>query len=193
MKNVIFIAFLMLVFSCNSGRESNEETENVSPADVEETGGALQVMESTSPNTMEVPAKEWLVKTIENYFHPDDEGFKDISAFSTDEYVEFKQDAMNVNIPDELTEEEFRKKWKHRNVELIGIQNGFMISAQDYHTVKVTECTLKKEIDENTLVFNVVVEDLVYKGKYIREVTVSKAGNSFIINDVAEIEEVLPE
>ncbi len=194
MKNVFFLGFLMLLFSCNSEKVSNSESvEEPKEAEAEEIDGALQVMDLSPRNSMEVPAKQWLVRTIESYFDPDDDEFMDISYFSTDEYVEFKQDAMSVNIPDELTEKEFRVKWKHRNVELIGMQNGFMISAQDYHTVKVTECNLKDQIDESTSLFNVVVEDLVYKGKYIREVTVSKAGNSFIINDVAEIKEILPE
>ena len=194
------LGFLFLVFliACNSSsKESNVQTENELDSTLVGNEAIVTSEENSDKddsNTGELAqsAEKWLVSTIENYFHPVDGEPVDISSFSTDEYTEFKQDAMNLNNPS-FSEEEFREKWKHKNLDLIGMQNGFMISAQDYHTIKVTEVKLKNQINEETWLFEVVVEDVVYKGKYWREVVVSKAGNSFLIEDVMEIKEQLPQ
>lgn len=192
------LLFLVFLIACNSNSKE-ASVQNESELDSTLVGNeTIEISEADSKkdnfdtDELTQSAQKWLVSTIENYFHPMDGEHTDISSFSTDEYTEFKQDAMNLNNPS-FSEEEFREKWKHKNLDLIGMQNGFMISAQDYHTIKVTEAKLKDKINEETWLFEVVVEDLEYKGKYWREVVVSKAGNSFLIEDVMEIKEEHPQ
>src|SRR5690606_7840418 len=86
-------------------------------------------------------AGEWLVIAIEDFFANFGETGGDYSSFCTDRYVEFKKDATHVNIDGYLNEEEFMQKWKHKQLEFAGVNDGFLISGQDFGTIQITRCT----------------------------------------------------
>jgi len=86
-----------------------------------------------------------------------------------------------------LTPKAFQKKWKKDyNTKYSGMSVGFMISGQDWNTIKITDCTLKNKIANGGYIFKTVVEDIEAKAKYNRDVKVIRSGKTFLIDDVLE-------
>lgn len=130
-------------------------------------------------------AKQWLKTSIENAFATDND-----ENIYTKEYIEYKEDAINVayDTDESLSEEGFHNKWKDKfDTKYAGIGAGFMISGQDWSTIKVTECELLSKT-ENTYTFKTLIEDIGegFEQKYNRDITVITKGNTFLISDIKE-------
>lgn len=194
---IILLSAAILLASCNGKhKDTNNVTDSVhtnakdtirqkTPA----TGNAAQEL---SPEAAK--AKEWLIANIEsslnkangNMENSNEEAEKEVKNIYTTQYSAYKIDAINVDLDDGLTEDEFITKWKGKyNPELAGIGFGFLIPEQDYGLIKVTNCKLKNKTPDG-FVFNVVLEDTNYHKKYNRDIRVIEVANSFLIDDVLE-------
>lgn len=86
--------------------------------------------------------KSWVTKIIIDFVNSDDlkAAYNKMHSKLTNNYYNYKQDAMNLEYSDEMTEEEFHKKWKAKyNTKYVG-KGGFFISAQDNGTIGIPIC-----------------------------------------------------
>ena len=129
-------------------------------------------------------AKKWLIESIETNFKTP-EGL--IDSICTKDYATYKSDAIGVEYDGGMTQQAFEKKWKNKfDVKHVGIGTGFLISGQDWETIKVTKCELSPiELKEGYL-FETIIEDLPSKTIYKRDIKVIQSGKSFLIADVLE-------
>lgn len=135
-------------------------------------------------------AKEWLKKSIVDYFKADITGQEKIMQnITTRPYYQYKTEATNVDMDTEgsLTLKEFQHKWEHTfNPKYAGINTGFLISAQDWTTIAVKKCDLDAISGDSAFVFDVVLEDTGTKDHFNRKIGVVKKNNAFLIADVIE-------
>jgi len=135
--------------------------------------------------------KAWLTGVIEDYTNGKDPkaAFEDLRKSLTDDYYNYKQDAINLeydNCDAALTAKTFKKKWQNKyNTKFVG-SGGFLISAQDNGKVKVTHCHLMKQLEQNASLYKVLIEDLDFKSKFDREIKVVDRGGKLLIDDVVE-------
>ena len=129
-------------------------------------------------------AKKWLIESIETNFKTT-EGL--IDSICTKDYATYKSDAIGVEYDGGMTQQAFEKKWKNKfDVKHAGIGTGFLISGQDWETIKVTKCESSPiELKEGYL-FETIIEDLPSKTIYKRDIKVIQSGKSFLIADVLE-------
>jgi hypothetical protein len=135
--------------------------------------------------------KTWLINVIEAY--PNDEdpnrGFENLKKSLTDDYANYKQDAINLEYDSSdsaMTEADFNKKWQHKyNTEFVG-NGGYIISGQDNGRIKVTRCKFLKNLGKEASLYKVRIEDLDFKATYNRDIKVVAVNNKLFIDDVVE-------
>lgn len=182
MKRTI-IASLFLIIGCKEEKKDAVATqpepevkENVVPEDKPQGNESEE-------------AKKWLEKNIEDYFKSDLGNLdKNMQKMTTKEYYDYKGDAMNVDmdVDGSLTEKEFNDKWKGKfNTKKAGVGVGFLIAGQDWDKIQVTKCQLISE-NENSFLFDVVLNDKAFKSEYPTQVKVIKENGSFLIADVLQ-------
>lgn len=194
---IIFLSSAILLVSCNGKHNAHQESSDSMDTNVKDSihqnipvaGSTAQEVSSEADK-----ARAWLIVNIENSLNKangrmetsNEEAEEEVKSIYTPQYSAYKIDAINVDLDDGLTEDEFITKWKGKyNPELAGIGFGFLIPEQDYGLIKVTNCKLKNKTAHG-FVFNVVLEDTNYKKKYNRDIKVVIAENSFLIEDVLE-------
>lgn len=129
-------------------------------------------------------AKIWLIKAIETTFKTNQ---GEMAGICTPQYEAYKTDAIGVDMDGGMTLSEFKKKWhKKYNTNLAGASVGFMISGQDWQSIKVSKCELKNKTADGAYLFESVIEDIGPNVKYKRDVKVIPADKSFLISDVLE-------
>ncbi|MBB6274544.1 hypothetical protein HDF26_005022 [Pedobacter cryoconitis] len=192
LSTIIFSSILLI--SCNGQHKENQKTTLT-----KDTSTLDSTHKSTSITKKEdLPeiskAKTWLTTAIENSLNKangnmensNTEAEGNANTIYTKQYYDYKDDAINVDLDDGLTNEEFFLKWKDKyNPELAGVGTGFLIPEQDYGHISVSQCELKKKI-ANGFIFNLVIADPQYKKKYKMDIKVIRNANSFLIDDVME-------
>lgn len=131
--------------------------------------------------------KEWLKKNIESFFNNDANFMKGFSHLCTEEYAEFKNDATNIDLDGGMTEAEFKSKWGRRYSEYAGIGEGFMIAGSDFGKIEITKCDFKNVTEMKNLMYEVIIIDKTFNSKFIRNVVLTKNGDSFLIDNVEEV------
>ncbi|WP_367864535.1 hypothetical protein [Pedobacter sp. WC2423] len=190
---IILLSTAILLISCNGKHNDTKKiTDSVhtNAKDVihQKIPSGNNSAQPLSPEV--VKAKEWIIANIENSLNKGHDTIEDSNeeakSIYTTQYSAYKIDAINVDLDDGLTEDEFITKWKGKyNPKLAGIGFGFLIPEQDYGLIKVTECKLKNKTPDG-FVFNVVLEDTNYHKKYNRDIRIIVAEKSFLIDDVLE-------
>ncbi|KPE52239.1 hypothetical protein [Chryseobacterium indologenes] len=182
MKRTI-IASLFLIIACK--KEKKEPVTKAEPQKVE-------IKENTASENGKdesQAAQKWLKENIEAYFKTDLGSMdKAMQKITTQEYYDYKTDAMNVDmdVDGSLTEKEFQDKWKSKfNTEKAGVGSGFLISAQDWIHVEVSDCELESS-SKNSYLFRVTLSDDGFKAKYPSQIKVVKEEGKFLIADVLE-------
>jgi hypothetical protein len=182
MKSVFSLFLIILViFSCTN--DSSKETDTLAQTKIDST--------VTDQKLYPDQAKEWLMKSIENEFSDplfeDKERIDHPKNIYTNTYEEYKTDAIGVEYDSGMTQAAFKEKWsKIYNTKLAGIGNGFLISAQNWGKIKITDCALLEPQNEVFLMFHVIIEDLEFKTKYRRDIKVVKQKGKYKIDDVLE-------
>ncbi len=199
---ITFLFPAIMLISCK-GQHKNEQNMMSS----KDTGSHDSISHSqpvVAPNKLDKAdlniankAKEWLIYNVEhdlngangNAENSNEEAEQDKKSIYTKQYDEYKNDAMNVDLDEGLSQEQFYDKWKDKyNPKFAGIGTGLLIAGQDdgnYGLIKVTHCDLKNKLAEG-FVFNVVIEDLDAKKKYNRDIKVIPSADTFLIDDVME-------
>jgi hypothetical protein len=182
-QSVVFLFIISVFYSCTNSQ--NDVTDTLALQDSLRLDSIAKAQKLIGED-----AKTWLVKSIENEFADprfESEDQDKRPSIYTPQYEEYKTDAISIDYDGGMTEEQFKAKWsKKYDTKLAGIGNGFLISSQDWGKVKVTSCNLKNENTNDTLVFDVILEDLEFKGKFKRDIKVIKNGSSYLIDDILE-------
>ncbi|MDR2228906.1 MAG: hypothetical protein LBE39_05505 [Flavobacteriaceae bacterium] len=185
MTKKIFIIGALAILSCKE--RPKKETAEIS---VQQSGSA--VYDDEKKETDE--AHNWLETHIENYFAGDlgnlDKMMKDMT---TKDYYDYKSDAMNVDmdVDGSLTKKEFEQKWKAKfDTSKAGVGIGFLITGQDWDSIKVVKCQLISQKGEEFL-FDVILSDASHQLSYPIKVKVIKENNEFLIADVLQ-EDIQP-
>lgn len=182
MKSVFALLLIVFaIFSCT--KNSSEETETINQSTIDST--------EIDPKLYPDQVKDWLIKSIENEFS--DPLFEDSAKIAhpndiyTNAYEEYKTDAIGIEYDGGMTEAAFKEKWsKIYNTKYAGIGTGFLISAQDWGKIKVTDCKLIEPQNDAFLMFHVIIEDLEFKSKYTRDIKVVKQEGKYKIDDILE-------
>jgi hypothetical protein len=194
---IIILSSAILLVSCNGKHNEGKKLagsidSNVNDSIHQHTNVAGKAIQEASSEA--VKAREWLIISIENSLNkahgnvenPNEEAEEDVKSIYTTQYNAYKIDAINVDLDDGLTEDEFIEKWKGKyNPELAGVGYGFLVPEQDYGLIKVTHCELKNKTTDG-FVFKVSIEDTSNHTKYNRDIKVVIAAKSFLIDDVLE-------
>lgn len=177
---LILLSSLFLIISCKEKKTEKVSEHTTSPKE--------NLVLENKPNESE-DAKNWLTGSIEKFFKTDlstmDSAMQNIT---TKDYYEYKTDATNVDmdVDGSLTDKEFNQKWKSTfNTEKAGIGVGFLIAGQDWNEIKVSKCNFISQND-NTYLFDVMLEDKEYKAEYPIQVKVVKEKDGFRIADVLQ-------
>jgi hypothetical protein len=167
--------------SCQKNKISEEQTDITKTETKPKADTTISVV--TNVDSAKI-AKKWLISTIEDSFK---NNMGEYDKICTKKYAEYKSDATGVGMDGGMDENAFKKKWKKEyDTKYAGMGVGFMISGQDWVTIKVTDCTLKNKTAHGDYIFQTIVEDIGPKVKYNREVKVIRSGNKFLIDDVLE-------
>ena len=200
-KNIIpLLASFTFFFSCKKIEKKAEnpaktvsQTENLLLAKKD----SVKTEANLSQNTNEIAkAKIWLVSGIEEYLNKqnglqentNEEAEGNTKSIFTKKYEEYKSDAINIDLDTDgsLTLQEFQKKWKNDfDCKYVGYDSGFLVGAQDWGLIKVTQCDYKTT-EKGQLIFSVIISDTENKLNYPRDIKVIPSGKSFLISDVLE-------
>ncbi len=179
------IALTLTSCSTNSTNNSNNSDTTSATNSTHSNSGTNKLLTDTAK------VKAWLIGVIENYTNSQDpkHAFENLKKSLTDNYYNYKQDAINLeydNGDTAINEQTFKKKWKDKyNIKYVG-NGGFMISAQDNGKIKVTKCTFIKNLGQNASLYKVLIEDLDFKTKFNRDIKVVTVNNKLFIDDVIE-------
>jgi len=194
---IIIVSSAILLVSCNGKHNEGKQPEgsidsSANDAVHQTTPTAGKAIQGASSEAAK--AREWLIIGIENSLNKahgnlensNEEAEEDVKSIYTTQYSAYKIDAINVDLDDGLTEDEFIAKWKGKyNPKLAGVGYGFLVPQQDYGLIKVTHCELKNKTPDG-FVFKVSIEDTSNHTKYNRDIKVVIAAKSFLIDDVLE-------
>ncbi|WP_052496348.1 hypothetical protein [Pedobacter lusitanus] len=187
----------ILLISCNGQQKNNQKVTGLKDTQAQDSiqKPIPATAKTTQENLPEISkAKSWLTAAIENSLNKangnmentNEEAEENIKSIYTKQYDEYKDDAINVDLDNGLTSEEFFTKWKDKyNPKLAGIGTGLFIPEQDYGLIKVTHCELKNKIGDN-FIFSVVIEDTESKIKHNRDIRLIPSGSTFLIDDIME-------
>jgi hypothetical protein len=181
-KILIIPAIFLTLISCTDFSANSEQI--ISNASKQENVVNTNIIQDTTY------IKNWLSEVIINYLNGDDlnVSYNNMRSALTDKYYNYKQDAINLEYGEEMTEEEFHQKWKAKyNTKYVG-KGGFFISPQDNGKIEIPSCVLLKSLGDTAQIFHVVIHDLRWKSNYVRDITIVSKNNNLFIDDVKEYE-----
>ena len=98
---------------------------------------------------------------------------------------------VDMDVDGSLTKKEFEQKWKAKfDTSKAGVGPGFLITGQDWDSIKVVKCQLISQKGEEFL-FDVILSDASHQLSYPIKVKVIKENNEFLIADVLQ-EDIQP-
>jgi len=180
----LFIATLslFLIWSCQNKPQQSETTPTADTTEVTKSVDSEPVNPDNDIDTED--AVRWLTEVIES--HLNDGGYP-MEDICTPKYYEYKMDAVQVGYDGGLNDEQFRKKWSSDyDIKHAGLGTGFMISGQDWGTIKVTKCVPVSDGKKGFLMLNVTIDDKDMKAAYHRDIKIVPVGKAYLIDDVVE-------
>jgi len=194
-SSIIFSSILLV--SCNGQHKDSPKTTGLKDTNSQDSIQKITPITKTTDKE-DLPeiakAKDWLIKAVENSLNKvngsmentNEEADGNAKSIYTKQYNAYKDDAMNVDLDDGLTNDEFFVKWQDRyNPKLAGVGTGLLIPEQDYGLIKVQSCELKTKIADG-FIFKVVIEDTESKTRHNRDIKVIRSADTFLIDDVME-------
>ena len=180
-KYLIIPTFLLTL--CNFGAKFSETSDQsfatISKQDSIEN---INVIKDT------VQVKKWLTKVITDYLNSNDlnVAYNNMRNALTDSYYNYRQDAINLEYGDQITEEEFHQKWKMKyDTKYVG-KGGFFIPTQDHGTISIIECRLLNALSDKAQIYHLVIRDLRWKTDFVRDITVVSIHHKLFIDDIKE-------
>lgn len=182
-KFFIIPAFLITLIGCGTDFSAKSEQINSNTSKEDSVVKANPINDTTL-------IKNWLKKVIVEYVNSDGlkEAYITMQSKLTSDYYNYKQDAINLEYGEEMTEEEFHQKWKTKyDTKYVG-KGGFFISAQDNGEIDIPICSFLKPLGDTANIFHVVIRDLRWKTNYVRDIKIVSKNNKLLIDDVKEYE-----
>lgn len=182
-KILIIPTILLALISCGTDISKKPEQINSNTSKQDNAVKTNSIQDTTL-------IKNWLTKVIIDYVNDEDLKAADNNMRSalTDDYYNYKQDAISLEYNEEMTEEEFHQKWKAKyDTRYVG-KGGFFISAQDNGTIDIPVCTLLKSLGDTAQIFHVVIRDLRWETNHVRDITIISKDNKLLIDDIKEYE-----
>lgn len=146
---------------------------------------ATLIVSTTLSTAQATDAKVWLTTAVKEFYDQDShQHFRDIT---TEQYAEYKQDAICVvyDCENSLTEEQFEKKWSETyDISYAGFGESFLTGQQDWGNIIMSKCELTSEPERGTYLFDTVVEDTMFELTYSIEILVKRTTDGFKIDDV---------
>jgi|GEM_PF-5511640 len=134
-----------------------------------------------------VLAGKWLKIVVEEYFDNFQKLKGSYKHICTPQYAAMKWDASNVDLPGGLSEEAFVKKYGPKDLEYKGLRETFMIASSEFGKVVVANYFVK-EVTPKGYLINASIQDQTFGSRFLREVHVIKSGNTFLIDNILELE-----
>ena len=178
MKKYILLSIFVMMISCKD--------ENMKFLDLTESPTYKDTIEN-NPNLEVNRAKEWLSQKVNHYFNNHNISLEEeMRKMTTQDYYQYKMDAMSVDLDGSLTSREFKNKWKDKfNISKAGAGVGFLISGQDWDSIKMSKCELVS-VKDNTYLFDVILLDKGFKTHYPSQIKIIKSKTDFLIADVLQ-------
>jgi hypothetical protein len=168
--NYLVPVFCLFLLACTP-KSTGNTTDDSTPPEEEEVNVPDPFLE----------AKAWLTSAIDAYFAED---FPKMEVISTEQFQNYWKDQMEVEYGD-LPLAVFNEKWGSiYDVERAGIGTGLFIDAQDYHSIKIVSCEPLGDPMNDRFDFQLKLKDEGFNQMYEREISMVRAGDSFLINDV---------
>ncbi|WP_018344252.1 hypothetical protein [Cytophaga aurantiaca] len=183
-KVLIIPTILFVLFSCETDFSAKSDQIKTTSS---KQDSAIKKTNSIQDTTL---IKDWLTKVIIDYVNSEDGkvAYNNMRLALTDKYYNYKQNAINLEYGEEMTEEEFHEKWKSiYDTKFVG-KGGFFIPTQDNGTIDIPTCTLLKSLGDTAQIFHVVIRDLRWKTNFVRDITIISKDNKLLIDDVKEYE-----
>ncbi len=177
MKRYLFFALLFGSIACSNNAQQSKQDPLDTLANPEF---------DKNPIGIEAGCK-WLKDSIESYFAKDS-GLDRMKLLTTDEYYNFKLDAMNtgLDIDSSITKFELNQKWGSKfEIDTASLGTGFLISGQDWGEIKVSSCDL---LDENAAELNLklIISDYKLQTDYHRDIKLILDNEQIKIANVKE-------
>ncbi|WP_185211959.1 hypothetical protein [Sphingobacterium mizutaii] len=177
MKRYFFFALMLGAMACSNNTQQSKQ-------DPLDTLANLEF--DKNPIGKEAGCK-WLKDSIESYFVKDS-GFDKMKLLTTEDYYNFKVDAMNtgLDIDSSITKFELNQKWGNKfEIDTASLGQGFLISEQDWGEIKVSSCDL---LDENASELNLklIISDCKLQTDYHRDIKLVLDNNQIKIANVKE-------
>lgn len=177
MKRYLFFALLFGSIACSNNAQQSKQDPLDTLANPEF---------DKNPIGTEAGCK-WLKDSIESYFAKDS-SLDRMKLLTTDEYYNFKLDAMNtgLDIDSSITKFELNQKWGSKfEIDTASLGTGFLISGQDWGEIKVSSCDL---LDENAAELNLklIISDCKLQTDYHRDIKLIQDNEQIKIANVKE-------
>lgn len=177
MKRYLFFALLFGSIACSNNAQQSKQDPLDTLANPEF---------DKNPIGTEAGCK-WLKDSIESYFEKDS-SLDRMKLLTTDEYYNFKLDAMNtgLDIDSSITKFELNQKWGSKfEIDTASLGTGFLISGQDWGEIKVSSCDL---LDENAAELNLklIISDCKLQTDYHRDIKLILDNEQIKIANVKE-------
>jgi hypothetical protein len=180
----LFVALLSFFLFCSCQNKPQATSESITADTMSVNQDTTKVLQEELDAIDTEDAVRWLTEVIES--HLNDGGYP-MEDICTPKYYQYKMDAVQVGYDGGLTDEQFRKKWSaDYDIKHAGIGTGFMISGQDWGTIKVTKCVPVSDGKKGFLMLNVTIDDKEMKGAYHRDIKIVPVGKAYLIDDVVE-------
>lgn len=134
-------------------------------------------------------AQRWLKVAVEHYFSNFQKLNGSYKHLVTPSYAEMKHDASNLELDGGMSEEAFIQKYGNKDLHYKGLREGFMIAGNEFGKIQVRSSILKDQTSKGYLL-SAVIDDLTFGSSFVREVLVIKNGNSFLIDNVYEMDNI---
>jgi len=179
---LLYTIAVIALFSCQTNTKSS--TKEADEKSIDSISLRNDVIEKELDT---VVAKNWLTKSILDFF---DGTNSDMQKITTPQYYEFKMDAMNVDLETEgsLSAVEFRNKWQDKyDLNIHPTQTGFLISGQDWGTIKIGHISVKNVNNSyKSITFSTLIRDKELEIDYNRDIIVVENESKYLIADVLE-------
>jgi hypothetical protein len=180
----LYFPFLLVFLVCSCQNKPQTTSEPITADTMSVNQDTTKVLQEEWDVIDTEDAVRWLTEVIES--HLNDGGYP-MEDICTPKYYQYKMDAVQVGYDGGLTDEQFRKKWSSEyDTKHAGIGTGFMISGQDWGTIKVSKCVPVSDGKKGFLMLNVTIDDKEMKGAYHRDIKIVPVGKAYLIDDVVE-------
>ena len=176
----IIIVIVVLIFgNCDSAHSIKSRQSNANQIKQDTTDTYIQ-LDTTS-------VKIWLEKVIVDYVRGSDLNLanQNLTLALTDEYYNYKHEAITLEYSD-MTLEEFNRKWESKyDIKYVG-NSGFFGLPPDHGEIEVISCFLLQTYEDSTQIYRVVIRDILWETNHLQDIKIVRRNQKLLIDDIIE-------